>query len=66
MLKNLLSNNSLSNKYQKIINQINLLENSIQTLTDSELRNKTITSNRQYTDTLFSFLPVVYIILKNP
>lgn len=51
MLKNLLSNNSLSNKYQKIINQINLLENSIQTLTDSELRNKTITLNRQYTDT---------------
>lgn len=51
MLKNLLNNNSLSNKYQKVINQINLLEDSIQTLTDSELRNKTITLNRQYTDT---------------
>lgn len=40
MLKNPFNNNSLVNKYQKLINQINSLENNLKTLSDSELRAK--------------------------
>ena len=41
MLKNLFNRSSISDKYKNLINQINVLENSLQTLTDSELRAKT-------------------------
>jgi preprotein translocase subunit SecA len=37
MLKNLLIKNSLVNKYQNLISQINTLENDLKSLTDSEL-----------------------------
>jgi preprotein translocase subunit SecA len=40
MLKNPFKNNSLLNKYQNLINQINILETDLKTLTDSELRAK--------------------------
>jgi preprotein translocase subunit SecA len=41
MLKSLFTNNTLTNKYQSLINQINSLETNLKTLTDSELRAKT-------------------------
>jgi preprotein translocase subunit SecA len=40
MLKNPFTNNSVVNKYQNLINQINILEDELKTLTDSELRAK--------------------------
>ena len=48
MLKNPFTNNSLVNKYQKLINQINSLENDLKTLTDSELRAKSFNLKQQY------------------
>ena len=38
MRKNLFKTNSVINKYQNLINQINSLEDNFKTLTDSELR----------------------------
>jgi len=40
MLKNPFKKNSLVNQYQNLINQINVLEDKLKTLTDSELRAK--------------------------
>ena len=48
MLKNPFNNNSLVNKYQKLINQINSLENNLKTLSDSELRAKSFNLKNQY------------------
>jgi len=48
MLKNPFNNNSLVNKYQKLINQINSFENNLKTLSDSELRAKSFHLKNQY------------------
>jgi preprotein translocase subunit SecA len=48
MLKNPFNNNSLVNKYQSLINQINILEMNLKTLTDSELRAKSFKLKKQY------------------
>ena len=48
MLKNPFIKDSVINQYQTLINQINALENSLKTLTDTELRNKTFQLKRQY------------------
>ena len=50
MLKNPFSKNSLVNQYQSLINQINLLENDLRTLSDSELRAKSFKLQKQYQD----------------
>jgi preprotein translocase subunit SecA len=52
MLKNPFKNNSLVNKYQKLINQINSLENNLKTLSDSELRAKSFNLKKQYEQNL--------------
>lgn len=41
MLESLFNQNSIADKYKNLVNQINVLENTMQTLTDSELRAKT-------------------------
>nr|WAJ48243.1 Protein translocase subunit SecA 1 [Haslea ostrearia]WAJ48330.1 Protein translocase subunit SecA 1 [Haslea ostrearia] len=51
MLKNPFNNNSLVNKYQSLINQINILENNLKPLSDSELRAKSFKLKQQYKDT---------------
>ena len=51
MLKIPFKNNSLLNKYQNLINQINILENELKTLTDSELRAKSSKLRKQYEST---------------
>ena len=48
MLKNPFTNNSLVNKYQNLINQINSLEDELKLLTDSELRAKSFKLKKQY------------------
>lgn len=48
MLKNPFNNNSLVNKYQNLINQINTLEDGLKSLTDSELRAKSFKLKKQY------------------
>ena len=48
MLKNPFIKDSVTNQYQPLINQINALENSLKTLTDTELRNKTFQLKKQY------------------
>jgi preprotein translocase subunit SecA len=48
MLKNPFTNNSVLNKYQNLINQINLLEDDLKPLTDSELRAKSFKLKKQY------------------
>ena len=50
MLKNPFNKNSLGNKYQSLINQINVLENDLKTLSDSELRAKSFKLEKQYED----------------
>ena len=50
MLKNPFNKNSLVNKYQNLINQINVLENDLKTLSDSELRAKSFKLKKQYSD----------------
>jgi preprotein translocase subunit SecA len=50
MLKNPFNNNSLVNKYQSLISQINILENNLKTLSDSELRAKSFKLKQQYED----------------
>ena len=51
MLKIPFNNNSLLNKYQNLINQINILENELKPLTDSELRVKSSKLKKQYEST---------------
>ena len=48
MLKNPFNSNSLLNKYQNLVSQINILEDQFITLTDSELRAKSLTLKKQY------------------
>jgi len=48
MLKSLFTNNTLTYKYQSLINQINSLETNLKTLTDSELRAKTFYLKKKY------------------
>ena len=48
MLKTPFQKNSLINKYQNLINQINTLENDLTILTDSELRAKSFQLKKQY------------------
>ena len=50
MIKKPFNNNSLVNKYQSLINQINILENDLKTLNDSELRAKSFKLRKQYED----------------
>lgn len=51
MLKNPFNKNSLLNKYQNFINQINTLEAELKELTDSELRAKSLKLKKQYSAT---------------
>jgi preprotein translocase subunit SecA len=48
MIKNPFINNSLETKYQDLINQINILETDLKTLSDSELRAKSVKLKKQY------------------
>jgi preprotein translocase subunit SecA len=48
MLKNPFTSNSLGTKYQNLINQINILENNLKILSDSELRAKSFKLKKQY------------------
>ena len=48
MLKNPFTKNSLAKKYQNIINQINNLEDGLKSLTDGELRAKSLKLKKQY------------------
>jgi preprotein translocase subunit SecA len=48
MLKKPFTNNSIVKKYQSLINQINTLEDTLKTLTDSELRAKSFKLRKQY------------------
>jgi preprotein translocase subunit SecA len=48
MLKNPFTKNSLVNKYQNLINQINTFEDEIKILTDSEIRAKSFKLKKQY------------------
>ena len=50
MLKNPFNKNSVVKKYQSLINQINILENDLKTLSDSELRAKSFKLKKQYED----------------
>ncbi len=50
MLKNPFNKNSLVNKYQGLINQINILEKDFKTLSDNELRAKSFKLKKQYED----------------
>jgi len=47
-LKNPFQQNSLGNKYQNLINQINRLESELTLLTDSDLRAKSLKLQKQY------------------
>ena len=51
MLKNPFTDNSLGTKYQSLINQINILENDLKSLSDSELRAKSFKLQKQYEET---------------
>ena len=51
MLKNPFIKNSVINKYQTLIDEINSLETNLKTLTDTELRNKTFQLKKQYNET---------------
>ena len=48
MLKNPFIKDSITNKYQSLINQINALENNLKILTDTDLRNITFQLKKQY------------------
>jgi len=48
MLKNPFKKKSIADKYQQLINEINALESSVQALTDSEIRTKTIQLKKRY------------------
>jgi len=48
MQKNLLQKNSITKKYQNLVNQINSFEDQFQTLTDSELRVESFKLKKRY------------------
>ncbi len=51
MLKNPFNSNSLLKKYQNLVSQINILEDTFERLTDSELRAKSLKLKKQYETT---------------
>jgi preprotein translocase subunit SecA len=51
MRKKLFQINSFQNKYQTLVNEINLIEDSLKALSDSELRVKNFQLKQQYKDT---------------
>ena len=51
MRKNLFQTNSFRTKYQNLINEINLLEDNLKTLSDNELRAKNFKLKQQYQET---------------
>lgn len=51
MRKNLFPTNSFRKKYQNLINEINFLEDSLKTLSDSELRSKNLSLKQRYSTT---------------
>ena len=51
MRKNLFKNNLVTNKYQDLINQINILEENFKTLSDSDLRAKSFKLRKEYKQT---------------
>jgi preprotein translocase subunit SecA len=63
MLKNPFKNKSLLNKYQNLINQINILETDLKTLTDSELREKSLKLKKRYQEEqdLNSLIPLNHL-----
>ena len=50
MLKNPFTKNSIGNRYQSLINQINTLEDGLKELTDNELRDKSLKLKKQYAE----------------
>ena len=48
MRKNLFKNNSSISKYQDLINQLNVLENDLKSITDNELRAKNFKLKKKY------------------
>ena len=48
MRKNLFKNNSSISKYQDLINQINILENDLKSITDNELRARNLKLKKKY------------------
>ena len=66
MLKNPFNNNSVVNKYQNLINQINILENDLKALSDSELRAKSFKLKKQYEDNqnLDSLIPESFALTR--
>ena len=52
MLKNPFKQNSITNKYQILINEINSFEDKFKVLTDTEIRLKSIQLKKQYQNTL--------------
>lgn len=48
MLKKPFKNNLLKNQYQGLVNQINILENELKLLTDSELRDQSLKLQKRY------------------
>ena len=48
MQKNLFKNNSSISKYQDLINQINILENDLKSITDNELRARSFKLKKKY------------------
>lgn len=48
MIKNLINRNSIVDRYQNLVSQINVLEENFKTLTDSELRDKTFALKNKY------------------
>ena len=51
MRKKLFKNNSVTNKYQDLVNQINLLEDKLKIISDSELRARSFKLKKQYNET---------------
>ena len=66
MLKNPFNKNSLLNKYQSFINQINTLEAELKVLTDSELRAKSLKLKKQYdaTQNLEALIPESFALTR--
>jgi preprotein translocase subunit SecA len=66
MLKNPFNKNSLLNKYQSFINQINTLEAELKGLTDSELRAKSLKLKKQYeaTQNLEALIPESFALTR--
>lgn len=66
MLKNPFNKNSLLNKYQSFINQINTLEAELKGLTDTELRAKNFQLKKQYdaTQNLEALIPQSFALTR--